>query len=422
MTLKMPALILAAGDGTRMRPLTAHIPKPLLLVAGKPFLQHTIESLKDAGIDKIYILIGWRQERIEEYFGDGRKFGVSIEYLVQDERLGTAHAVGIAKKSISSEFLCLNGDVVVNSQLISALLDFYAGHHNLTTLTLAKVKNPEGLGVVELDKNGYRIKKLIEKPKRPKSDLVNAGVYIFNPTIFEVIEKTPASPRGEYEITDSIRMLINKQQVNGFILDTHVPEIQWVDVGRPWDLITANEVLLANLTTVIDKTAKIEPNVTIKGIVHIGAHTIIKNGTYIEGTVVIGDRCEIGPNCLIRGSTTIGNDCKVGNAVEVKSSIIMDHSNVPHHNYVGDSIIGEHCNLGSGTKVANLRLDEGNVHLVIKGKNIDTGRRKLGVIMGDYVKTGINSVIDVGTIIGEGAFIGPGAIARGHIGPNSKVY
>jgi bifunctional UDP-N-acetylglucosamine pyrophosphorylase/glucosamine-1-phosphate N-acetyltransferase len=158
------------------------------------------------------------------------------------------------------------------------------------------------------------------------------------------------------------------------------------------------------------------------GNVKIGKGTIIKNGSYIVGPVVIGENSDIGPNCLIRPSTTIGNKCKVGNAVEIKNSILMDNSNVPHHNYVGDSIIGSNCNLGSGTKVANLRLDDKNIKAVVKGEIVDTGRRKLGVIMGDNVKTGINSTINMGTIIGENTFIGPGAIVKGTIAPNSVIY
>jgi bifunctional UDP-N-acetylglucosamine pyrophosphorylase/glucosamine-1-phosphate N-acetyltransferase len=130
----------------------------------------------------------------------------------------------------------------------------------------------------------------------------------------------------------------------------------------------------------------------------------------------------VGPNCYIRGSTYIGRNCRVGNAVEVKNTVLMDRSNIPHHNYVGDSVIMEDVNLGAGTKVANLRLDGGNVTSVSKGKRINTGLRKLGTIIGPGVKTGINSVIDVGTVISEDAFIGPGARVKGFIAPGAKVY
>src|SRR3990172_79151 len=172
---------------------------------------------------------------------------------------------------------------------------------------------------------------------------------------------------------------------------------EWVDVGRPWDLLRANEIYLAGLN------GKVE-------------------GELEEGARVIGENAEIGPNCFIRPSTYIGNGCKVGNGSEVKNSIIMDGSHVPHLNYVGDSILGERCNLGAGTKIANLRLDEKNVRVPHKGQDVDTGRRKLGVIMGDDVKTGINATIDVGTVIGEGTFIGLGAVVRGVVAPKSRIH
>ena len=157
------------------------------------------------------------------------------------------------------------------------------------------------------------------------------------------------------------------------------------------------------------------------GPVVIGKGALVKSGTYIEGPVVIGERAVVGPNSYLRANTVLGPDTKVGAASEVKNSIIMAHSHIPHLNYVGDSIICERCNLGAGTKIANLRLDERNIHVVLKGKYMDTGRRKLGAIIGDDVKTGINATIDVGTIIGEGSFIGPGCVAKGTLLPNSKI-
>ena len=146
------------------------------------------------------------------------------------------------------------------------------------------------------------------------------------------------------------------------------------------------------------------------------------SGTYIEGPVLIGKNCKIGPNAYIRPYTVIGDNCHIGNACEVKASIIMNGSKIPHFNYVGDSIIGENCNLGAGTKVANLRLDEKNIKVPVKNELVDTGRRKLGVIMGDNVHTGINVSIDVGTMIGAYTYIAPGARVKGVVGTKSRVY
>ena len=194
---------------------------------------------------------------------------------------------------------------------------------------------------------------------------------------------------------------------------------EWRDVVYPWHLLDANEEILKKIDKKIDGI--VEKNATIKGNVIVGENTTIMPGTYIEGPAVIGENCKIGPNCYIRPYTSIGKGCHIGNACEVKNSIIMNNSNVPHQNYIGDSIIGENCNLGAGSKVANLRLDKKNINVVLRGKKMNTGRRKLGVILGDNVQTGINSMMNVGTMVGNDAFIGPGSIVTGEIKPKAKI-
>lgn len=408
----MKALILAAGEGTRMRPLTANIPKPLLPVSGKPFLQHIIETLESLGIADIFLLIGWKNQRIKEYFGEGKRFNVNISYLYQEERMGTAHAVGIAQSQMDTPFLCLNGDIVVSESYLKGVMDFYSKYDGCI-MSLAEVENPERFGVVSISDD--KVMEIEEKPNVPKSNLVNAGIYLFTPSIFSAIEKTGKSSRGEYEITDSIKILMEEDEVFGYTLNE-----PWIEIGRPWDLLSANFALMQNLKE--DVKGEVQKYVEIQGPVQIGKKTVVRNGSYIQGPVIIGEDCTIGPNCMLRPSTVIGNGCKIGNAVEVKNSIIMDRSNVPHNNYVGDSIIGQNCNLGAGTKIANLRLDGKNIKAILRGKPVDSGLRKLGVIMGDEVKTGINSSIDPGTIMGENSYLGPNALASGSIAPRSRIH
>ncbi len=408
----MKAWILSAGEGTRMRPLTANLPKSLLPVAGKPFLAHTVEALRDAGVTELAVLIGWQGRRVKEYFGRGDAFGVKLSYEEQAERLGTAHAIGMAREHVSGDFLSVNGDVVFSANAVRGLLEFHQKVKG-PVMAVAEVGNPAAFGVVELE--GDRVVGLEEKPKAPKSDLINAGVYLFPADIFSFIDRTPKSPRGEYEITDTIRLLMADRDVFAYRL----PD-PWIDVGRPWDLLEANAILMRGLKGRID--GEVAKGATLVGEVVVEAGARVLDGAYVQGPTFIGRDSEIGPNCFVRPTTTIGRKCKVGNACEVKNSILMDGTHVPHQNYVGDSILGERCNLGAGTKVANLRLDEEHVKVPWRGAVIDTGLRKLGVIMGDDVKTGINASIDVGTIIGEETFIGPGAVARGVIAPRSRIY
>jgi NDP-sugar pyrophosphorylase family protein len=179
--------------------------------------------------------------------------------------------------------------------------------------------------------------------------------------------------------------------------------------------LTANETLMQTMESSL--LGDIEPNAVIKGPLSLGKGSVIRSGSYIVGPVIIGENCDIGPHCFIRPSTAIGNNCHVGAAVELKNTILMSGSKIPHLSYVGDSIIGENCNLGAGTKIANLRLDKTNV--VIGGK--DTGRRKLGAILGDNVQTGINASINLGTLIGNNSLIGPGALVHGIVPPRSRI-
>uniref|UniRef100_A0A7C3RCZ5 Bifunctional protein GlmU n=1 Tax=Archaeoglobus fulgidus TaxID=2234 RepID=A0A7C3RCZ5_ARCFL len=402
----MQAIILAAGEGTRMRPLTYTKPKVMLPVANKPILQHLVENLSKAGIDEIVLVVGYREETVRDYFGEEFN-GVKIRYVRQSKQLGTAHALLSAEHVLEDRFLMLNGDAIVFGDDLRKLKKEENG------IAVFEVPNPEDFGVVEISDG--KVRRIIEKPEKPKSNLINAGVYVFTKEIMDYAKKTPVSVRGEYEITDSITMAI----LDGFEFRAVKIE-RWIDVGYPWDLLKANEELLKNIEPKIE--GEVEENVTIKGNVVIGEGCVVMSGAYIVGPVVIGKNCRIGPNCYIRPYTSIGDSCHIGNAVEVKNSIIMAGTKLPHHNYVGDSVIGENCNFGAGTKIANLRLDEGEIVVSVKGRTVKTGRKKFGAAIGDNVKTGINASINVGSMIGNDVFIGPGAVVSGFVEPYSKVF
>jgi len=407
----MKALVLAAGEGTRLRPLTSNVPKPLIVVAGKPFLSHVFHALSAVGVKEIVLLVGWKANRIKEYYGNGSREGIKIHYLEQKERMGTAHAIGVAEQTMTEPFICVNGDVVISESDVGEMVAIHERKRS-TVVGAVTVKDPQRFGVIEM--SGGKLARIIEKPQIPPTDLINAGIFIFNPEIFKEIKNTAKSSRGEYEITDTLNNLAKSKSVL-----VHRLKGDWIDVGRPWDLLRANEILMSRMKGRIQGT--IEDGVRLLGEVVVEKGARIRSGSYIEGPVYISEGCDIGPNCYIRPSTCIGPKCRVGSSVEVKNSIIMAGGHIPHHNYIGDSIIGERCNLGAGTKVANLRFDGMTVKVSFGGNTIDTERRKLGVIMGDDVKTGINSMLDSGTIIWENAIIGPGALARGKVGPGSRV-
>ncbi len=411
----MRGVLLTAGEGTRMRPLTLTRPKTMLQVGGKPILQYNVEALRDAGIKDIVMVVGYKKEAIEDYFGDGSKFGVNITYVTQEKRLGTAHAISSVRNVIDTQFIVLNGDIIVNPELIMDLIQKYESNEASSILILIEVEDPSSFGVVEIEND--RIRDIIEKPApgEATSNLINAGIYLFDSTIFNAIDRTPKSERGEYEITDSLKIQIAEDKpVLGLKSDS-----KWIDVGRPWELLDVNEHFISEMEE--DIRGEIEEGVTIHGNVVLGKNSIIRSGTYILGPVFIGEGCDIGPNTYLRKYTYIGNNVNIGNAVEIKNSIIMDGTNVNHLSYVGDSVIGAECNIAAGTNIANLRFDNKNIKMDIKGEKLDCGVRKLGAIFGDSVKTGINSSFNPGVKVGINSAVGSGAIIYEDISSNTLI-
>ena len=400
-----------------MRPLTFTKPKFLLPVAGKPALDHVLLLLRNAGIDEIAMVVGYGKEQIVERYGDGSGLGIKLRYLHQKKLLGTANAVSLSEDFVGGDrFVVMNGDTLVDQESLNALLKRYeevSSDKNLGgVMATIEVDEPEQFGIVFL--KGGKVSEIVEKPRRVKSRLANAGIYVFDCAIFEAIKRTKKSKRGEYELTTSMQILIDSGEA---IYPS--PVNLWADIGRPWDLLVANEYFLRGQRGEIH--GKVEVGASIEDNVYVGEGSRIRSGSYILGPTYIGEDCDIGPNCFIRPCTSIGDDVRIGNAVEVKNSIIMDNTNIGHLSYVGDSVIGSNCNLGAGTTIANLRLDEKPIKMEVGGKVISSGRRKLGTIIADNVRTGINCTINVGVKIGPDSAVGPGAIVYEDVPPNTMV-
>ena len=416
----MKAVILAAGEGKRLRPITSTRPKPLIPIAGKPLLEYTILGLKAAGIDEILLIVGYKEQLIKDYFGNGiDKFDIKIDYITQEEYLGTAHATGYAKDFVNNEtFLMMYGDIIVDPIVFKEVVEKFNDTKPKGIISLIEVNNPQEYGIITLDSNGY-VRKITEKPSPELNlgNLASAGVFIFDSLIFKAIEMTEKSVRDEYEFTDSMEILI--EELKGRIIGYTIKDRFWSDIGLPWQLLDANNFILKDVKKKI--LGKLEPNVQISGNIYLGQNTIVRSGSYIQGPCYIGDNNLLGPNAFIRPNTSIENNCHIG-MCEVKNSIVFSDSNIPHFNFVGDSIICENVNLGAGTKVANLRLDDGNIKMNIKGKLVDSKRRKLGTIVGPNVKTGINVSIMTGKIIGENSKIGAQTMVIEDVAPNTLYY
>ena len=272
----MKAIILSAGEGTRMRPLTLTKPKTMLPVAGKPIMQYNIEILRDNGIKDILLIVGYKEDIVKNYFKDGKEFGVNISYKTQTNLAGTANAIGYGEDFINDSVIVLNGDLILNNDIIEELISKYNESEVDTLMVLKEVNNPSSFGVVEVE-NGL-VKNIVEKPKKGEapSNLINTGIYIFNKDIFDKINKTQISSRGEYEITDSLSMQIEENK----IVKAYVTTKDWIDVGRPWELIEINERLLKKIKGEIK--GKVESGVTIHGEVFLDEGSILKSGVYIR--------------------------------------------------------------------------------------------------------------------------------------------
>ncbi|MHB8584598.1 MAG: bifunctional sugar-1-phosphate nucleotidylyltransferase/acetyltransferase [Thermoplasmatota archaeon] len=398
----MKAIVLAAGEGKRMRPLTAARPKVMLPVAGVPMLERLVRQLVAEKVGEITIVTSYQEAAVRSAMGDGSRFGCSLRYARQEQPRGTGDAAvaGLREARIGREpFLILNGDVVLSD---ADLARFVAASSKGPVLSAAPVPDPKAFGVFRME--GDRPKEIVEKSAHPPSSLANAGLYGFPAEMslshFEKLEK---SPRGEFEITDAVSAALRRGVPFELV---ELPT--WQDVGRPWDLLSASERLLKGATLAREGT--IEPGATLHGAVHVGPGTLVRAGSYIEGPVWIGRDASIGPNCYIRPNSVIGDRVRIGNAVEVKASVIMDDTHVGHLSYVGDSVLGFGVNFGAGTKVANLRHDGKTVKVEWEGARIDTGRRKMGVIVGDGVHTGINTSLNVGVVLGPHATTMPGEV------------
>ncbi|XUW99415.1 MAG: bifunctional sugar-1-phosphate nucleotidylyltransferase/acetyltransferase [Dehalogenimonas sp.] len=397
------AVILAAGEGRRMRPLTFARPKPMISVANKPILEWLLLECIAAGITEFVFIVGYKESSIRNYFGNGSLWNVRISYLVQAEATGTASAIKLTQGMVGDRFIVLNGDGIIAKEDVERLASSRSN-----AIAVQDVEDITGLGVVEVEDG--RVKSIVEKPEFAVSKLANTGAYLFTNAIFQAIDRTEKSPRGQFEITRSLEILID----DGFSVE-YQPISTWLTVSYPWDLLKANEIVMSGMDSGCE--GLIEPGAHIEGRCIVGKNTRIRSGSYIVGPVIIGDNCDIGPNCYIRGSTAIGDRCRIGASVEIKNSIIMSGTKIPHLSYVGDSVIGENCNFGAGTKVANLRFDHRN----IKSGHVDTGLHKFGAIIGDNVQIGINVSINPGTLIGDGALIRPGSVVTGEVDFNALV-
>ena len=353
----MKGIILHGGHGTRLRPLTHTGPKQLLPIANKPMSQYCLESLVDAGISEIAIIIGGiGSNKVQEYYGDGEKFGAKITYVNQDYPRGIAHAINLCKEFVGNDkFVVFLGDNIIKKSIADYVSRFKQSDASASIL-LCEVNNPTQFGIADV-KDGI-IKKIMEKPKDPPTNLAVTGIYLLTPTIFDIIDRLKPSWRNEYEITDALQMLLEE---NHKIIYDMVTDY-WKDTGTPHDIIHANEVMLSSMKPYFHGAK--EENVLMDGNVMIGEGTLIKSGSRIIGPVIIGKECIIGPDAYIGPNISIGDNSKLSRC-NIENSIIMSGCNIDGNFKIQNSIIAFNSEivktdntdrnvflLGEGTKIS----------------------------------------------------------------------
>ncbi|MEA3254647.1 MAG: glucose-1-phosphate thymidylyltransferase [Candidatus Altiarchaeota archaeon] len=328
----MKGLILSGGHGTRLRPLTYSQQKQLIPVANKPILFYALEDLVECGIKELGVIVTLNKNQVMETVGDGSRWGVNTTFIEQEKPLGLAHAVKISRDFLGDDsFVMYLGDNILKGGIARYVEQFRKSDADASIL-LTHVENPEQFGVAQLNKDGS-VRKLIEKPKNPPSDLALVGIYMFTSKIFDAVKNIKPSGRNELEITDAIQYLID----HNLRVDSAVVDGWWKDTGKPEDIIEANHLVLDELTSYNKGT--LEADATIRGKVAIGKDTIIHKGSVVKGPVVIGRNCEIGPNTYIGPYTSIGDNCRIVDG-DIEYSVIMDNTLIKSKKKIVDSLIG----------------------------------------------------------------------------------
>lgn len=377
----MQAVILAAGEGRRLRPFTVSEPKVMLPVGNRPILEHVVDAVVSAGVRSITLVVGYKKETIVSRFGNGKRYGCRIRYVTQSKQLGTAHALSLVD-GLDEEFLLLSGDTFISRGLIRAFLSEWEQRGRKEhAMLLARSHIPSKYGVVMLKENF--VHQIIEKPEVPTTTVVNTGIYIMHPTAMPVIHD--AVERQRYLLTPAMQVLALREPMVGLFAKGI-----WADAVYPWDILKLNRLALKDLGESLAGT--VEPGCRILGSVSIGEGTVIRANTYIEGPVSIGEECEIGPNVVITPSTSIGRDVVIEPNTFIRNSVLMDGVYVGALSQISYGVIGRGTHIGphfSGSAGSTYIRSEDGFHEV----------NDIGPIIGEDVRIADNVVISPGAVL-----------------------
>jgi len=390
------AVVLAAGEGTRLRPLTQNRPKPMLPAANRPILEHVLDALVDAGIERIVLVVGHRRERVQSYVGPSYR-DVPVEYVVQGKQLGSGHALLQAAETVSEPLLVVNGDRLIEATAVEEVGTTFAQSDRPAAMAVIERDQVSRYGVVELD--GDEVTELVEKPDSSGHGVINAGIYAFEETIFGEIEATPRRS-GELALTETIGRLIDRHAVAGVPIGG-----MWVDATYPWDLLSvAGEVLERGRTSEPES----EPGVWVDSEV-----AIHENAT-LQPPVVVGPDCEVAAGAVVGPNVALSRNATVGPNATVERAVVDEDSRIGHGSTVIDTVVGQDTNLGAGTVIPGGPSD-------VRVGNQIYEDQPLGAVLADRVEIAGGVSFEPGTLVGTKAEIGTGAHVRGHVPIDAEV-
>ena len=412
----MQTILLAGGEGKRVFPLAVNSPKPMFKLLGKPLIHHVIDTLKEAGLKDYVVVVGYKGDQIKDYLKDGSQLGVNIQYTVQKQSLGMADALKTTEEIAEDNFFVVNAEDVFQASLIKQMNQQFREDDAEIVLSCKPVKETWKFGIIQVEDE--KVTNFVEKPPKGKesSNLAVVGVYILTKQIFDYYRKIPVS---DHQYEDAILQFIkDRNVVKAVIYDQFFAGYKY-----PWDLFTINKHLMDKKLKkpTIEEGVKVSEQASVEGNVWVGKGAKVFANACINGPCYIGENCIIGNNSLVRDYTCLGRGCVVGYSTEVKHSLVGDDCWF-HTNYIGDSIIGSNCLFGAGTIIANFRFDEKNIPVWVGDRQVDSGTNKLGAIIGDNCKTGINSCLEPGVKIGPQSMVGPNVDLQSDLEPETIIF
>ncbi|SDF46670.1 bifunctional sugar-1-phosphate nucleotidylyltransferase/acetyltransferase [Halorientalis regularis] len=390
------AVVLAAGEGTRLRPLTRNRPKPMLPAANRPILEHVFDALVDAGMDELVCVVGYKHDRVQDHFGPSYR-DVPVQYVRQHKQLGSGHALLQARAAVDGPPLVVNGDRLIESSMVEAVAEGFERHDPSAALAVMEHPDAGQYGAVVLEND--ELTEIIEKPTTGEYRLINAGIYAFDASIFDEIADTPRSA-GELALTDTIARLAEREQVRGVRC-----EGMWVDATYPWDLLTVARTVLAR--------GKVDVTEREEGVwIHDEAR--VHDAATLRPPVVVGPDSEIGPGAVVGPDAALGYNVTVGANVTVERTVLDADARVDAGSVLVDTVTGQDVDVGAGSVVPGGQAD------VRVGNEVFEDQR-LGAVLADRVTAEGDVSFDPGTLVGPSAHLHTGAHARGQIPDGAEV-